>query len=157
MAKQLEIRDFENALLIRTKEDHATTWAGLSAIVSGVFVVIVLGRLLQAPLLILIVVLVAVFGLLQVLRARSVELRVTNLEFESRGYIGDGCGNTRTVCRADVRWLEHQDHTEYPSGLHAVLRHHSVCILPYVDEHQTTLVIERIVKKFPDFGKQREG
>ena len=30
-------------------------------------------------------------------------------------------------------------------------------MLPYVDEQQAMLVIERIVNKFPDFDKQWEG
>ncbi|HXN49803.1 MAG TPA: hypothetical protein VN893_24330 [Bryobacteraceae bacterium] len=155
MAKQLEIRDFEDALLIRTEDDHAPAKAVLSALVSALFVGFVLGRFLQASLLIPVAVLVATLAFLAALGARKAELRVTNLEFESRGDVGDGSGSTRTVCRADVRWLEHQDRGV--SGLYAVLRHHSVCMLPYVDEQQAMLVIERIVNKFPDFEKQWEG
>jgi len=58
-----------------------------------------------------------------------------------------------------VRWLEYQNdmsgpESDHPGGLYAVLKHRSVCVLPYLSAEQTTEVVERIATRFPDFRDQ---
>jgi hypothetical protein len=121
-------------------------------------VLVVLWRLAGALWLSGVALLVACLSLLRVSQASIAELRVTNLELQSS--VRGTFGSRRSVSRADIRWLEYQEDSSgletshHPGGLYAVLRLQSVCLLPYVNEQQTAQIIERIVTKFPDLGKQ---
>jgi len=163
MANEIEIRDRENALVVTAKRGRSVANGILGALGAGTFVAIAFRHLLGTPVLVAMTALVAGLSLLLAMRQQDAELRVTSLELKSRGRCGDSFRSTRSVSRADVRWLEYQEDTtgpetsHHPGGLYAVLSGHSVCILPYVDKQQTAEVIQRIVEKFPDLGQQWEG
>ena len=163
MASELQILDLRNALLIRSKRRHIIAAAIISALIAATVVGFGGRHFLPWPVLDLVAVLAAAIDFLCVLRTKSAELRVTNLEFVLRSYFGGGYRSTRSVSRADIKWLEYQEDTtspetaHHPGGLYAVLKHSNVCVLPFVDEHQAAVVIDRILEKFPDFRNQWEG
>jgi hypothetical protein len=156
MTSEIEILDFDDALVIMAKQRASRAEAVLSAVVVGVFGGIALFRFLTMPLVIATAVLAAVLRFLFAVRKRTAELRVTNLEFRSRGRVGDNFGSMRSASRADVKWLEYQEDTSgpetshHPGGLYAVLGTRSICLLPNIDEQQASLVIERILYRFPE-------
>jgi hypothetical protein len=160
MPTVLGIVDFDDALLIRAKRMPSLTEAIVSAAAAGGFAGIAVFRFVAMPVMVAIALLAGLLGFLWAIRKRNAELRVTNLEFRLRGRVGDEFGSARSVCRADIRWLEYQEDTSgpetshHPGGLYAVLLSRSICMLPDIDERQTAVVIERIFEKFPDFRDQ---
>jgi hypothetical protein len=162
MATELTIRDHADALVITAKQDYSLLDALVSAFTGGAFVIIVFHAWLRLPALAMISTTAAGLGGFFGSRQRKSELRVTNLELTSKGACGDSLRSVRSISRMDVRWLEYQEdktgpESLHPGGLYAVLRYHSVRILPYVDETQAASVIRRIAEKFPDFEDQWKG
>ncbi len=160
MASKLDMRDLEGALVIRVSRKGIVREAIVSVVVALIVVGVFASRLLRGPMLIALAVLVVAADLIYVMRRRNAELTVTNLELRSRAYIEGWYGPVRSVPRADIRWMEYQEDTtgpetaHHPEGLYAVLDRRNICLLPYVNEEQAALVIDKIVKKFPDFGDQ---
>jgi len=158
--QQLEIRDFKDGLRIKARQRRSLVQGIFSAVIAASFVVLILARFVSLPILILIVVLAAGLGFAQVLREKVAELHVTNLELTTHGYFGSDYRGTRSVPRADIRWLEYQEdrggiETSYhPAGLYAVLRSGDACVLPNVNDQQSGEIIEAIAKRFPEFAKQ---
>src|ERR1700731_4890889 len=126
MKTELEILDFDDALVIRAKQRPSPAEAIFSAGVSGGFVGLIAFRFVPMPVMVAIAVVAGFLGFLYAVRKWNAELRVTNLEFRSRGRVGDGFGSKRSVCSTDVRWLEYQEDTSgpetshHPGGLYAV-------------------------------------
>jgi hypothetical protein len=129
----------------------------------GAFVALVCSRFLVRWEVIVLASLSASVAFLSAKRAERFELRITRKEFVARGRVGDNLGSIRSVCAADILWLEYQEDTggadsaRHPGGLYAVVKHRSVCILPEIDQEQTCLMIERIKDRFPDFRSQWAG
>jgi hypothetical protein len=160
MKVELKIVDFDDALVIKAKQKPSLGEAILSAVASGGFVGLIVFRFVAMPAMVAIAAVAGFLGFLYAVHKRNAELRVTNLEFRSRGRVGDDFGSTRNVCGTDVRWLEYQEDTSgpetshHPGGLYAVRGSLSICMLPYIDQQQTALVIDRILDKFPEFRQQ---
>lgn len=102
-------------------------------------------------------------ALIGAMRTRRAELRVTNLEYVSRGTNFTGLFHaSQNIPRADVQSLEYQEDKsgpewDHPGGVYAKLKRRSVCILPHVDANQAAAVIERIGTKFVDLGDNGGG
>jgi hypothetical protein len=163
MATELNIIDLDDALVIRAARKPPLAEGILSAVAAGAFAAILAFHFVGLPGGIVSALLAASLVLLYARRKRNVELRITRLEFVSRGRVGDNLGSTRTACSADIQWLEYQEDTtgpgtsHQPGGLYAVLGRRSICLLPDMNEPQTALVIERIEGRFPDFKSQWEN
>lgn len=105
------------------------------------------------PIVIVVAVLGGIFGYIEIIRQRTVQLSATNLEFQTTT---GGFYRSRTaIPRANIESLEYReesggpDHYE-PAGLYAGLRAGARCVLPYLDQRQTQTVIEAIYRRFPD-------
>jgi|GEM_PF-2819258 len=92
------------------------------------------------------------------LRTKRVELRVTKLEFFTRGNLDVKFRLGQAVCTSDVRWLEFcgagageaQNESEglYES-LYAVTARSSALLLPFITESEANQLITQIKEKFP--------
>jgi hypothetical protein len=110
-------------------------------------------------ILLLIGALAGCLGFVQSMRSRITELLVTNLEFVTRGHFAENLGSQPSVSSADIRWLEYREDksgpdASIPGGLYAVLKKTGICILPDLNEQQTSEVIGKIEDKFPQFKEQ---
>ena len=159
----VNIIDLDEALLVRTEWTPSLWDCGLSGASSAAFFGIgsffVVGKFAAVA----VGSLAGVMGFLFARRPRNFELRITRSEFLAVGKVGDQIGNTRSVSATEVKWLEFQsDHSgpdtaEHPGGMYAILGHRAVCLLPDVDEAQTTMVIARIGEKYPEICAQWAG
>jgi hypothetical protein len=153
MASQFELREIPVGLVVKSKMQHAHLHALFSGCVAASAIALVVHRYAPAPIVVVVALLGGCFGYLGVIRQRTVQLRATNLEFQTT--TGDFYKSDTAVPRANIESLEYReekggpDHYE-PAGLYAELRNGSKCILPYLDEQQTQAVIEAIYKRFPD-------
>lgn len=105
----------------------------------------------------LIALLVIVEAIVEMTRGSTVQLRVTNLEFNAKGYFGGGYRPDRMIPRADVIRMEYQEEraggkgSKYqPAGLYVKRKWSTSCVLPGLNESQTNAVIDAIYKRFPD-------
>ncbi|HEY6969175.1 MAG TPA: hypothetical protein VJA94_08225 [Candidatus Angelobacter sp.] len=111
-------------------------------------------------MLIVLILIAAILAFLGTVIERRIQLKVTNLEFQTYGGFGNEFRNVRAMPSADILWLEHQDSSgggdapDHPEGLYAVLRCGSSCVLPYVDPGQANQVIDSIEERFPDMAKR---
>jgi len=159
-AIELNVIELRDGLLVRTERKPSSLEALLSCAVMGAFVTLVCSRFLVWWEVIVLASLSASVAFLSAKRTERFELRITRKEFAARGRVGDNLGSNRSVCAADILWLEYQESTGgadssgHPEGLYAVVKHRSICILPDIDEKQTSLMIERIKGRFPDFRTQ---
>jgi hypothetical protein len=163
MPTELNIIDRNDTLLATTKQKPPLLDGLVSATATGGCTGLLASSFVGKPELVALVCLTSSVAFFYALRTRRFELRITRLEFKSRGRLGDSLASTRTVCASDIQWLEHQENTtgldtaHHPRGLYAVLRHRSVCLLPDVDEQQSASIIERIHDKYPEFRAQWSG
>ena len=163
METELTILDGDDALVITSTRKPSLAEVTLSAVAVGGFIAVLAFSFLNEPMVVAVSISAALLTFMYAARKKKVELRITKLEFVSRGRIGDNLGLRRTVCSADIRWLEYQEDTigpetsHHPGGLYAVLGHRSTCLLPNVSEAQTALIIDRIKERFPDFRTRWEG
>lgn len=153
MATQFELRATPSGLVVKTRMQHAHLHALLSGCVAASAVALVAYRYVRAPIVIVVAVLGGIFGYIEIIRQRTVQLSATNLEFQTT--TGDFYRSRTAIPRANIEALEYREERggpdRYePSGLYAESRAGSKCILPYLDEHQTQTVIEAIYKRFPD-------
>jgi hypothetical protein len=153
MATQLELRETPSGLVVKAKMQHARLHALFSGCVAASAVAIMSYRYTSAPIVIVVALLGGIFGYIEIVRQRTVQLRATNFEFQTT--TGDFYRSRTAIPRANIESLEYReeggspDHYE-PAGLYAELGMGSKCILPYLDEHQTHSVIEAIYRRFPD-------
>ncbi len=153
MATGFELRETPSGLIVKSKMQHAHSHAVLSGCVSASAVAIVAYHYAAASIVIIVAILGGIFGYVEIIRQRSVQLRATNLEFQTT--TGDFYRSRAAIPRADIESLEYReekggpDHYE-PAGLYAELKDGSRCILPYLNERQTHAVVEAIYKRFPD-------
>jgi hypothetical protein len=160
MAAVYEIRDSQDSLLIRAKRKRLWTRSLFGAAITGLAALLTLSHIIAGSILAVVVLLAVLLGLSEGFGQARAELRVTRLEFQTRGNLGTDSLPVHTVCSADIRWLEYQpesggpDVGYRPGGLFAKVRFGTVCVLPLLDEQQTIEVIELITKRFPDMAKQ---
>ena len=158
MATDFQLRETPIGLIATSKMQHAHLHAILAGCVSASAVAIVAYHYAPAPIAILIAVLGGILGYVKTIRQRSMQLRATNLEFQTT--TGDFCRSRTAISRADIESLEYRegkggpDHYE-PAGLYAEFKGGSKCLLPYLNERQTRIVIEAIYKRFPDMPVAR--
>ena len=157
--RNLEILDVNDGLLIRVRQKLSTTESVFTGLVALGFVVIAFGRYGRPGLVIVAAILTATVSFLLHRREKTVELHVSKFEFQVHGKIGSDLQSNRAICCADIRWLEYAENTsgegsESTEGLHAVLKHRSVCVLPYVDLQQANALIDRIESRFPILAGQ---
>ncbi|MBN8732811.1 MAG: hypothetical protein J0L64_19905 [Acidobacteria bacterium] len=151
----LNITELEDGLLVRTVRIPSIVEGLLSAAATAVFVGIAVSFVAGKPLAISLAVIAALVAYYYARRSPGFELRIDESRIVARGKVGDDLGLTRSVSVSDVQWLEYQEDTtgpetaHHPGGLYAVLKHRSVCVLPDVDERQTTSIIQRIEAKYP--------
>ena len=93
------------------------------------------------------------------LQRKHVELRITKVEFFTRGNYGMKFRLGQAVCASDVRWLEFHggSGSEIPEegqGLYAVTTQGNACLLPYVTEQDAAQLIQEIEKKFPSMAER---
>lgn len=153
MATQFELRETPSGLVVKSKMQNAHLHALLSGCVATSVVALVAYRFVRPPIVIVVAALGGIFGYIEIIRQRRVQLSATNLEFQTTA--GDFYRSRTAIPRANIESLEYReerggpDHYE-PAGLYAELRAGSKCILPYLDERQTQTVIEAIYRHFPD-------
>ena len=158
MTADYEIRELPDSLLVRTKRRRAWRRSLVGAAITGLAVLLTLAHILPGSILTVVVFLAVLLGLSEGFGQAAAELRVTPLEFQSRGNLGAASQPT-PVCSADIHWLEYQpdcsgpDTGYRPGGLYAKLRFRTVCVLPLLDENQTIEVIGRIKKRFPEMAR----
>jgi hypothetical protein len=124
-----------------------------SGCIAASAVALVAYRYAPAPIVIVVALLGGIFGYIEIVRQRTVQLRATNLEFQTT--TGDFYRSRSAIPRADIESLEFREESggpdQYdPAGLYAELRTGSKCILPYLDAHEAHSVIEAIYRRFPD-------
>jgi hypothetical protein len=157
---ELNIVDADDALTIRASPKRSLPRAAWSAVAGGGCAAIFASSFIAKPGIIALALLAALAAFLYVRRNQNFELRITSAEFVSRGRIGNDFGSTRRVRAQDIDWLEYQENrtgpedASHPGGLYAVQGSSSICMLPFVDERQTAVIIERIEGKFPDLSKR---
>ncbi len=153
MATQFELVETPGGLVVKSKMQHTHLYALFSGCIAASAVALVAYRYAPAPIVMVVAFLGGIFGYIEVVRQRTVQLRAMNLEFQTT--TGDFYRSRTAIPRADIESLEYReerggpDHYE-PAGLYAELRTGSKCILPYLDERQTHSVIEAIYRQFPD-------
>ena len=153
MATQFELRETPAGLVAKSKMQHAHLHALFSGCIAASAVAVVAYHYAPAPIVIVVALLGGIFGYIEIIRQRIVELRATNLEFQTT--TGDFYRSCTAIPRADIESLEYRearggpDHYE-PAGLYAELRRGSKCILPHLEEHKAQSVIEAIYRRFPD-------
>ena len=157
--RDLEVLDVNDGLLIRVRQKSSTAGSALSGLVTLGFVLIAFGRYWRPALVITAALLAGTVSFLLYLREKTVELRVSKFEFQVHGKIGSDLQSSRAISCADIRWLEYAEDrsgegSERPEGLYAVLKYHSVCVLPYVDLQQANALIDRIENRFPNLASQ---
>jgi hypothetical protein len=160
VAAELKVVDLGKELVIESIRKPSLAEGVLSAVATGGFVAILASRFWGIAALLVAAFLAALLVFLLAMRATKVELRVTRLEFTSRGPVAGDFGSIRNAYSADIQWLEYQEaepggDSGKPGGLYAVLGRRSVCLLPDVDAWQTNQLIDRIEAKFPDLYEQR--
>lgn len=159
MDADYEIRDFQDSLLIRVRRRRAWTRSLFGGVITGLAALLTLSHIISGSIFAVVVFLAVLLGLSEGFSQANAELRVTGLEFQTHGNLGTDSLQVHTVPSADIRWLEYQpeyggpDGGYRPGGLYAKLRVRTVCVLPMLDEDQTTDVIERIATRFPDLAK----
>lgn len=162
MVGELKIRGDDSSLVITARQGRSFVTAVVSALATSAFLAIASHYILGLPTLLLVTVVAIGAGLSFSLAIRSTvnELRMTNRELESQGRCGDRFRSARHIDCADILWLEYQEDTSgpetsyHPGGLYAVLKHHSICILPYVDRQQADTVIGKISERFPELRQR---
>jgi hypothetical protein len=165
MATKLQFQEYEDALVVRVVTQPRALSAALSALVAGGFTGIVISvytgasAFVRTPGFLLAIAVATAVGFIKGKLPSRSELRVTNLEYQSRSFGAWGFEQAKTIPRMDVRWLEHHDDSSGPEGgdpggLHAVLKHRSFCILRDVNAEQSAEVVDRITRKFPSFREQ---
>ena len=157
VAAQLEILEMKDGLLLRVRQKPSLVERLLALVIPATVAGLVSAHFVSKPVLVVIVILGASLGFIQQMRERRVELRVTKFDFQTRGYFGDGYLGTRSVPSANVRGLrykESQGGEASTPGLFVDLRWGSTCVLPHIDEQQTSQVIEQILQRFPDWRTQ---
>jgi hypothetical protein len=165
MAATLEIQELPEGLSIHVTEPRRTGRIVLTITVGALATAFFVYAASPSKLYQLFVGLLCAIALIRDLiknwRGTKVELRLTNLDFISRGRAPDGYGAS-SIPRAAIYNLEFRkasgggEDAEYPSGLyiehHGVLHNPSTCVLPHIDNTQTDQVIEAIMRRFPDTG-----
>jgi hypothetical protein len=165
MPTDLHFQEYENALVVRVVMQPSALSVALSALAAGGFTGIVISvytsasAFLRTPGFFLAIAVATAVGFIKGKLPKRAELRVTNLEYQSRSFGAWGFEQAKTISRMDVRWLEYHDDNSGPEGgdpggLHAVLKHRSFCILPDVNAEQSAEVVDRITGKFPSFREQ---
>jgi hypothetical protein len=159
MAATYEVQHLRDGLLIKVRRQRPWTRSLFAAAVTGSVALLTLFHFVAGPILALVVFLAVLLGILEGVSQARAELRVTALEFQTRGKVGLH-SSVSTVCSANIRWLEYRPDSSdldigyRPGGLHAKLRFATVCVLPLLDEKQTLEIIESIAKRFPEMAKQ---
>ena len=162
-ATELNVIDVREGLLVRTERKPSVVNIFMSCAATGSFVTLLASYFVGKREVIALAVLSATIAYLNAKRTQRFELRISRLEFVARGKVGDNIGSIRTVCAADILWLEYQEDTSgadsahHPGGLYAVVKRRSICLFPEIDERQAALIIERIKDRFPDFRSQWAG
>lgn len=153
MATQFALRETPSGLVVKSKMPHAHLHALLSGCIAASAVALVAYRYARVPIVIMVALLGGIFGYIEIIRQRTVQLSATNLEFQT--ITGNFYRSRTAIARANIESLEYReqlggaDHYQ-SAGLYAESRAGSKCILPYLDERQTQTVIEAIYKRFPD-------
>ena len=134
---------------------HPRAMAAFAGGISAAAVGLVAYHYVSFPIVAIVALLGGAFGYLEIMWQKTVELRATNLEFQTTGYFRGSYRSKRAVPRANIRLLKYRAESGgldayEPGGLYAGLKLGSACILPYLDEKQTQTVIEAIYKRFPD-------
>ncbi len=160
MSTEVHVVEIGDALQVNVARKPSLSEGFVSAAVAIGCVAILMSSVFARPVVIVVAIAAGSIAFLHSMRKTISQLIVTKLEFVSRGKVGDNIGSMRTVCLADVQWLEYQEDTSgpesssHPGGLYAVVGRRSVCLLPDIDEAQTALIIDRILDKFPGFRQQ---
>jgi hypothetical protein len=153
VAREFELRETPSGLVVKAKMQHAQVHALFSGSVAASAVAILAYHYARTSIVIVGALLGAIFGYIEIIRQRTVQLRATNLEFQT--ITGHFYRSRTAIPRADIESLEYReekggpDHYE-PAGLYAESRAGSKCVFPYLDEQQTRSVIEAIYRRFPD-------
>lgn len=162
MNNNLDIREIEGSLVFRVTRSHRKLEAAFGAIVAVAATYVALRHFVSIPVILVVASIVAAISFVEIIKATKAELRITHDLIESLGSFGERLGRKKTLRFADVKWFEYQEDTSgpetshHPGGLYAVLKHGSVCTLPYIDETQTASVIDQIFRKFPELRRQAE-
>jgi len=148
-----QIQEVRGGLCIRSSRGLELWERLLAAAVAGTFVAGMTSSLIRGWLLLSLVTATTVF---LIMKARSAQLLVSNVEFTATGDIGRRV-RQRVLNTADVRRLEFgQANGPFrggPDGLYAVTNHGSKCLLPFLDYQQAANVILVIEKKFPGLAQ----
>jgi hypothetical protein len=92
-------------------------------------------------------------------KPRKVTTTITKFEIQPTGSFG-GYHPNRHVPMADIYGFEYREQTHKPyrpNGLYANLRSGSTCVVPYIDQPKTEVLIDTIYKKFAHVLSSFEG
>jgi hypothetical protein len=161
--KSLEIRETGDRLVFKTAQARTSLQALFAVVIGVVFAYLAFHRFVGRLALVLVSLIAGLIGLFEILRSSKAELRVTERSLESSGFFAERLFKSKILHWSQVQWLEFQGDTtgpetsHHPGGLYAILQRGSVCILPYIDEKQTSEAIDRILRKFPHLQEQWRG
>lgn len=84
-------------------------------------------------------------------KPRRITTTITKFEIQPTGTFGGGYRPNRHVPMADISGFEYREQTQKPyrpKGLYASLGSSSTCVVPFIDQPQTELLIDAVFKKF---------
>lgn len=159
MATGIEIRESAEGILVKTVRKGARFSRLIQGSFSGGLAGFIIGYVFYGKWVIPLSAAGTLVGTFSALRDRTIQLRITEIEFVRRGVFPGIILPRRRYSAAGVRWLEFQEEAGggsdvpyHPAGLYAVLESGSVCLLPYIDEHLTLEVITKIAERFPSMA-----
>ena len=166
MQSKLSILDLQDQLVVYSTKRPSSREAKLSAAAAGTGVAYMVYQQFGGPAAAGVAVAtgaaIAMMTFRTEAKASHAELRVNRHELVLETRTGESAEAPRRTACFDVQWLEYRPGEDNSpaersqAGLHAVLHHGSVCILPGVDENEAATVVERIGSKFPDLREQWE-
>ena len=84
-------------------------------------------------------------------KPRKITTAITKFEIQPTGSFGGGYLPNRHVPMADISGFEYREQTQKPyrpKGLYASLGSSSTCVVPFIDQPQTEILIDAVFKKF---------
>jgi hypothetical protein len=154
MATHLQIINSADCLRALLRHNPPFWEKLLTSVITGACIALVSARYLPRYVWVILSIVSAAATFVAPFRTKRVELRVTNVEFSTRGNAELRMRMGQAVSAAEVRWLEFREAggsegQPEPCGLYAVKSRGYVCLLPFVTELEANQLIREIAQKFP--------
>jgi hypothetical protein len=154
MATHLQIINSADCLRALVRHSSPFWEKLLTSVITGTCIALISARYLPRYVWVTFSIATATATFGAAFRTKRVELRVTNVEFSTRGNAELRMRLGQAVSAAEVRWLEYREtagseEQPEPRGLYAVKKRGYACLLPFVTELEANQFIREIAQKFP--------